>query len=439
MPRVKMTHPLMAAMMCLGLMGGAVLYAHAADTPEVDTQAVVSTDAPESSADTPSLEVLETRPNPLYGIEGLHQGRVPLAAISPNTLKTFVQAIDMMRREYVEPVNDEVLMYHAINGMLSRIDRNAEYLDATAFANLQSFTSGNVASIGVEAVWQPADAHWVVTKVAADSPAKYEGIAVGDYLHQIGDVKLTQSHSENDVAQLLSGIAGTNVEITYSKAGRSKRTVILMRNQMQHSAIEVVMRDGIAVIKLPVFQNNTRQDILDHINKIGTPIHGVVLDLRNNPGGVLDAAVDVASLFMKKKVVTQVENRNGIERVLETQGSAMFENLPVIVLQNRYSASASEVLASALQNYDRSLVVGETSYGKGSVQSVIPIGNNQAIKLTTAHYLTPKGKKIDRVGVVPDVSFENTPDGSGVDWLQLALNLMQQGRLPAGEGLSFKQ
>lgn len=382
-----------------------------------------------------NLEVLDTQPNQLHNIEGLHSGRVPLDAISPTTLKTFVQAVDLMRREYVEPVNDEVLMQNAISGMISRIDRNAEFLDAKAFANLQSFASGNVASVGVEAVWQPNDAHWVVTKVVADSPAKEAGIVVGDYLHQIGDVKLNQSQSANDVAQLLSGISGTNVELTYSKAGRSKRTVTLMRNQMQKSNIEVVLYNGIAVIKLPVFQNNTRQDILDRISQINTPVYGVILDLRNNPGGVLDAAVDVASLFMKKKVVTQVENRNGIERVLETQGSALFETLPTIVLQNRYSASAAEVLASALQNYGRALVVGETSYGKGSVQSVVPIDNNQGIKLTTAHYLTPKGVKIDKVGVVPDVSFESTPDVSNADWLQLTLDLMQQGRLPDGEGV----
>lgn len=396
---------------------------------------VLQSDVDINTQTEPSLEVLETRPNPLYGMDGVHQGRVPLDAISPSTLKTFVQAVDLMRREYVEPVNDEVLMQNAISGMISRIDRNAEFLDEKAFTNLQSFASGNVASVGIEVVWQPNDSHWVVSKVAADSPAKEAGIVVGDYLHQIGDLKLNQSQSANDVAQLLSGIAGTNVELTYSKSGRSKRTVTMMRNQMQKSNIEVLLYNGIAVIKLPVFQNNTRQDILDRISHINTPVHGVILDLRNNPGGVLDAAVEVASLFMKKKVVTQVENRNGIERVLETQGSALFESLPTIVLQNRYSASAAEVLASSLQNYGRALVVGETSYGKGSVQSVVPIGNKQGIKLTTAHYLTPKGAKIDKVGVVPDVSFESAPDDSNTDWLQLTLDLMQQGRLPDGEGV----
>ncbi|SIS01196.1 carboxyl-terminal processing protease [Moraxella cuniculi DSM 21768] len=376
-----------------------------------------------------SLQVLDAEPNQLYGISGLHAGRVPLNTISPLTLKTFVQAVDLMRREYVEPVDDELLFQQAMRGMLTGIDRNAEFLDETAFANLNSFTTGNVAGVGLKATYKPSEAHWVVDEVAADSPAKAAGIAVGDYLHQIGDIKLNQSQSDNDIIQLLNGIAGTSVDVTYSRAGRSKQTSNLLRNQMQKSTIEILTQNNIAIIKLPVFQNNTRQEIVDRLQLISTPIQGVVIDLRNNPGGVLDAAVEVASLFMRKKVVTQVQNRTGIERVLETQGSPILESMPVIILQNRYSASAAEVLSSSLQTHGRALIVGETSYGKGSVQSIVPIGRNQGIKLTTARYLTPKGGKIDKIGVVPDVSFEPViSDEAGDEWLQLSLNLMEQAK-----------
>ena len=380
------------------------------------------------SHDSPALEALEAQPNPLYGIDGLHSGRVPLNTISPTTLKTFVQAVDLMRREYIEPVDDEMLFFHAINGMLSRIDRNAEFLDAEAFANLSSFTTGTVAGVGLKASFEAKDANWVVTEVQSDSPAKTAGIAVGDYLHQIGEVKLNQAQSANDISQLLNGILGSSVDVTFSKAGRSKQTVNLLRNQPQKSNIEVYVQNGIAVIKLPVFQNNTRQDIINHLSGFENQIQGVVLDLRNNPGGVLDAAVEVASLFMRKQVVTQVKNRNGIERVLETQGSPLLESVPVIVLQNRYSASAAEVLASALQAHERALIVGETSYGKGSVQSVIPIGNNQGIKLTTAYYLTPKGEMIDKIGVEPDVKLDSEDDKGTANWLQMSLNLMEQAK-----------
>ena len=377
---------------------------------------------------SPVLEALEAQPNPLYGIDGLHSGRVPLNTISPTTLKTFVQAVDLMRREYIEPVDDEMLFFHAINGMLSRIDRNAEFLDAEAFANLSSFTTGTVAGVGLKAFFEAKDGHWVVTEVQSDSPAKTAGIAVGDYLHQIGEVKLSQAQSANDISQLLNGILGSSVDVTFSKAGRSKQTVNLLRNQPQKSNIEAYVQNGIAVIKLPVFQNNTRQDIINLLSGFENQIQGVVLDLRNNPGGVLDAAVEVASLFMRKQVVTQVKNRNGIERVLETQGSPLLESVPVIVLQNRYSASAAEVLASALQAHERALIVGETSYGKGSVQSVIPIGNNQGIKLTTAYYLTPKGEMIDKIGVEPDVKLDSEDDKGTANWLQMSLNLMEQAK-----------
>lgn len=377
--------------------------------------------------DTPALDALDVAPNHLYGIDGLHSGRVPLNTISPTTLKTFVQVVDLMRREYIESVDDEMLFYHAIHGMLNRVDRNAEFLDATAFANLSSFTTGNVAGVGLKAVWRSQDAHWVVTEVTADSPAKSVGINVGDYLHQIGDIKLNQSQTENDIIQLLSGIAGSSVDITYSRAGRSKQSANVIRNQAQKSSIEVFVQNDIAVIKLPVFQNNTRQDMIDRLALVEGQVRGVVIDLRNNPGGVLDSAAEVASLFMRKQVVTQVQNRSGIERVIETHGSPVLESMPVIILQNRYSASAAEVLASALQTHGRAMIVGETSYGKGSVQSVIPLGSNQGIKMTTAHYLTPNGKKIDKIGVVPDVSFKPPSNDSQDDeWLRLSLDLMER-------------
>ncbi len=404
--------------------------------PSTDAAVTPSTDAPSTdAATTANLEVLDARPNQLHGTPGLHSGRVPLGTISPNTLKTFVQAVDLMRREYVDVVDDETLFYHAINGMLSHIDRNAEFLDAKAFSDIQSFTEGQVASVGVTAAWQARENHWVVTEVAADSPAKLAGIEPGDYLHQIGEVKLNTNQTDNDIAQLLSGISGTNVEVTFSKAGRSKKSVNLTRNQAKQSQIEMIVQNGIVIIKLPVFQNNTRQEILNQVAHAGIPIQGMIIDLRNNPGGVLEAAVDVASLFMRKQVVTQVQNRQGIERVMETQGSPLFESLPLIILQNRYSASASEVLASSLQTQNRALVVGETSYGKGSVQSVIPLDHNQGIKLTTAHYLTAKGVKIDGVGVIADVSFEENPTNE--DWLQLAINLMERAKLPATEGVKY--
>ena len=155
---------------------------------------------------------------------------------------------------------------------------------------------------------------------------------------------------------------------------------------------------------------------------LDAPITGVLLDVRDNPGGVLTSAIDVASLFMKDTDVVQVKGRQGDPRILATKGSALLAPLPVVILQNRYSASAAEVLASSLQAQNRATIAGETSYGKGSVQSVIALNDEQAVKLTVAHYLTTEGTKIDKVGVQPDV----TLNGSEGSWEQQALDLLRQ-------------
>lgn len=380
------------------------------------------------------LGVLDSQPNVLHGIDGLHQGRVPLNAISPNTLKTFVSVVDLVRREYPDQKNDDELFYHAINGMLTKVDSHAEFLDDKAFNNLQSFTTGNVGDVGITAVWQEDAGRWVVTKVEAESSATKAGIAIGDYLYQIGDVRLTGSQTQNDVAQLLSGILNTKVDVTFSKAGRSKLTKTLERTHSTQSNIEILVRDGIVIVKLPVFQTNTREQILNGVSSAGIPVQGMIIDVRNNPGGVLDSAVDVASLFMRNEIVTQVEGRHGIERVMHTSGSPLLDEIPLLILQNRYSASAAEVLASGLQTQGRALILGEASYGKGSVQSIIPIGDNQAVKLTTAHYITATGEKIDKIGVKPDVTFPQVDHQDELidEWLERALTIMQEGKLTTG-------
>lgn len=390
-----------------------------------------------AKTDEVSLAVLETKPNALHDVAGLHGGRVPLNALSPNTLKTFVAVIDLVRREYVEDSSDELLFKNAMSGMLTKLDKNAEFLDETAFNHLKSFTAGNIASIGVSAQWQDGEGHWVVTAVAEGSSAKDAGVMVGDYLHQIGEHKLGSSQSASDITQMLNGIAGTQVDITVSRSGRSKRTLTLQRTQSMKTSIETVMYEDVAVIKIPVFQNNTREQILDSLARANVPIAGIIIDVRNNPGGVLESAGAVASLFMKNQTIAKVAGRHGIEQTLTTEGSPLLAQIPVMILQNRYSASASEVLSSSLQVAGKALIVGETSYGKGSVQSVIPLGDGQAVKLTTAHYLTAKEAKIDGVGVVPDVSLgmqvlTTRLYATQDDWLHQALVLMSGAKLQTG-------
>lgn len=356
---------------------------------------------------------------------------VPLNAISPNTLKSFVALVNLLRTDYYEPVNDEKLFADAMSGMLEKLDPNAEFLDKQSYQQLRAFTDGDVGHVGIQADYVVTTQHWVITQVDTGSPAAAAGIAVGDYLHQINNSKLTDSNSNNDVKQLLTGIAGTQVDVVVSKAGRRKRTHTLARTMTSKQQIRAQMQQGMAVIHLPVFQNSSRKQLLEALVRLDAPIHGLVIDVRNNPGGVLDAAVAVASLMMSDTTVVQVAGRDGIERVLRTRGTAHLADLPVVIIQNRYSASAAEVLASSLQDNRRAIIVGETSYGKGSIQSVIALNDEQAVKFTVAHYLTRKGVDIDKLGVTPDVSLQ----GDDSTWQQQAINILLS--QPAHAGVRF--
>lgn len=352
----------------------------------------------------------------VHDVIGTHPD-VPLNAISPKTLKTFVKLVDLVRQEYVEPVNDETLFANAMKGLLTNLDSHAEFLDAKTYENLKAFTDGEIGRIGIKATYNPKEDHWVITDVENNSPAAKKGIQEGDYLHQINDIKLNDTQSERDVEQLLAGLAGSQVDLLISKAGRRKERITLQRNLVSKQAVSVTWQEGIAVIKIPVFQNNTRQQILEQLTKLDKPIYGMVIDIRNNPGGILTTAVEIASLFIHNKDIVQIKGREGIENILHTQGKDIFHNIPIVVLQNRYSASASEVLSSSLKENKKATIMGDISYGKGTVQSVIPLNDEQAIKLTVAYYLTADGKPINKIGVKPDI----TLNGDENTWLPQAI------------------
>lgn len=347
--------------------------------------------------------------------------QVALGAVSPVTVEKFVKMIDIIRQNYVTNVDDESLFANAMAGTLAALDPYSEYLDANAFENLRLFTEGDIGSIGVSVSFHADVDSWVFDDVLPNSPAAKAGIQRGNYLHQINDNKLDNTRTSQDVDQLLTGIAGTTARLLVSDKGRRKHLVVVQRTLVQQQAMSTNIINGVAVVHIPVFQNNTQQQFLMALTKLNQPFSVLVLDLRNNPGGVLSAANDIASLFMNDKVVVQIKNRQGIQEVMRTHGKAQFADLPLVVLQNRYSASAAEVLASALQNNQRAKVYGETSYGKGSIQSIVPINDNEAVKLTVAHYYSSKGEKIDGVGVKPDV----TLTGAETSWQDQVLADLQ--------------
>lgn len=345
---------------------------------------------------------------------------VPLNAISPSTLQNFVTVIDAIRHQYVGDVSDEALFSYAMSGMLKKVDTYGEYLDQTALENLRAFTEGSVASVGIVANYSLDVGQWVVDYVVPDSPASKADIRTGDYLHEIAGVRLNDGHTNQDITQLLSGIAGTQIDVVTSHAGRSKHTNTLQRTIAQDEGLAIGVKDGIAVVHLPVFTARTKDELRQALVRIQEPVFGIVLDVRNNPGGVLTSAVEVAGLFVADKPAVQVVGKKPQDRkTLHTNHHAPLQSVPVLVLQNRYSASAAEVL-SAILLANGTTIAGETSYGKGSVQSIISLGNNEAIKLTTAHYQTADGQKIDGVGVVPNLVLS---DDSSM-WLDQAVQAL---------------
>lgn len=347
---------------------------------------------------------------------------VTLGAVSPATVEKFVKLVDTVRRESANPVNDEMLFSQAMTGMLAGLDPYSEYLNSEAYENLRLFTEGDMGSIGVKVGFDSEQHQWVFSQVLPQSPAAKAGIQTGDYLHQINDIKLQDDQTQQDIDQLLSGIAGTQVKLVVSNQGRRKHAVTVQRSLVEQQSIQVKVSDDIAIVHIPIFQNNTEQQLITALANTQQPFSAILLDLRNNPGGVLTAASDVASLFMENKNLVQVHDRHGIQEIVTTHGKAQLPNVPLVVLQNRYSASASEVLAISLQENNRAKILGETSYGKGSIQSVVPLSDKDAVKLTVAHYFSGKGKKIDGIGVTPDMPLsggELTWENQGLAYIMM--------------------
>lgn len=364
-------------------------------------------------------------------IEGERLGveHVPLNAISPQTLQAFVEVIDVIRHDYVKPVNDEMLFQQAITGMLEKLDKHAEYLTPESYDNLRSFTDGEIAQVGLVVKYNSNQQVWEVSSVLSQSSAQQAGIKIGDRLLRIKNAELTSDMTEQDVQQLLSGIAGSQVEVTVGNAqGGTRRNITLQRNLAANNELSVTVKNSIAIIRLPVFQNGSKDQLISALKQTGSAVTGVVIDVRNNPGGVLSSAIDIASLFIKEGDLIQVRSRTNHGQLIKPKGKPYLSDLPVIILQNRYSASAAEVLASSFKSNKRAKIVGEQSFGKGTVQEVVPLESGGGIKLTVAEYRSAKGELIDGVGVKPDMVLAH--DGS--DWQQTAVNLLLSQDRPFG-------
>lgn len=330
-------------------------------------------------------------------------GKAPLPL---EELRTFAEVMDRIKAAYVEPVDDKTLLENAIKGMLSNLDPHSAYLEPEAFAELQESTSGEFGGLGIEVGTE--DGFIKVVSPIDDTPASKAGIQPGDLIVKI-DGQPTKGLSLMEAVDKMRGKAGSKISLTLVREGGRPFDVELTRAVIKVKSVKSqLLDDGYGLIRITQFQINTGEEVGKALAKLrkdnGKKLRGLVLDLRNNPGGVLQAAVEVSDHFLKKGLIVYTEGRiANSELRFNADPADASEGVPLVVLINGGSASASEIVAGALQDHKRGVLMGTDSFGKGSVQTVLPLNNDRALKLTTALYFTPNGRSIQAQGIVPDI------------------------------------
>lgn len=324
-------------------------------------------------------------------------------------LRTFTRVYDHVRSGYVDEIDDAKLLEYAIKGMISELDPHSAYLDKEAFADLQASTSGEFGGIGLEVSIDEGFVK-VVTPID-DSPSAKAGILSGDVVIRIDD-KPVKGMDLNKAVNLMRGPKNSPIKITVMREGVDQPLEFeLVRDIIKVQSVRTrVLEQDYFYIRLAQFQLDTGKEVAKKLReqlKKNPATKGVILDLRNNPGGVLQASVEVVDAFLDGGQVVYTQGRLDNSNIgYNAEAGDITDNLPLVVLINDGSASASEIVAGALQDHKRAVIMGTRSFGKGSVQSVIPISNDRAIKLTTALYYTPNGRSIQAQGIEPDVDVE---------------------------------
>ena len=324
-------------------------------------------------------------------------------------VRMFTEALDRIRMAYVEEVDDKTLLENAIRGMLSGLDPHSAYVIENDFDTLQENTTGEFGGLGIEVGRE--NGYIKVISPIDDTPADKAGIEAGDLIIQI-DGRPTRQILPQEAADLMRGEPGSEVTITVAREGQEPFDLTVTREIIAITSVRSRMLEpGYAYLRISQFRVNTSNELEEEIEELyaeNDEIKGLVLDLRNNPGGVLQASVGVVDAFIDQGRIVYTEGRiegNDMEFMATTNTVA--GDVPLVILINNGSASASEIVAGALQDHARAIVMGTRSFGKGSVQTVMPLGEQRAIKLTTSLYFTPSGRSIQAQGIDPDIVVEN--------------------------------
>jgi carboxyl-terminal processing protease len=320
-------------------------------------------------------------------------------------LETFANVLDLLQKHYVDKVDSRDVLLGAINGMLSALDPHSSYMSPEDFKELQEDTRGSFSGIGIEVTVR--DGVLTVVSPIAGTPAYKQGVKAGDQIVRINNIP-AQGMTLPDAVKLLRGNQGEKVAITIRRAGQNELLdMVFVRDIIpHHSVIAQKLGNGFQYIQMTNFQAATTRDFKNALHKAAQEgvIQGLVLDLRNNPGGLLDQAVKVADVLLDSGVIVTTRGREKENDMhFEAQRGKTRYTFPAIVLVNGGSASASEIVAGALQDHKRALIIGTRTFGKGSVQTVVPLPNGAGVRLTTARYYTPSGRSIQATGIVPDI------------------------------------
>ncbi len=355
--------------------------------------------------------------------------KLGVSELPVDDLRVFAEVFGKVKSDYVEPVEDTKLINEALTGMLQGLDPHSAYMDKDAYKDLQVGTQGEFGGLGIEVTMEDGLVK-VVTPIE-DSPAYKVGLQSGDLVMKLDD-KQVRGMTLNDAVKIMRGKPGTAITLTVLRKSADKPLdFTIIRDIIKSQSVKnKYIEQDYGYVRITQFQEHTGEDLAKALIKLEKenkgPFKGLVLDLRNNPGGLLDAAVGVSAAFLPKdKLVVYTEGRvedsqmqlKATPRDYARRGKSdylsgvpdIYKTVPMVVLVNAGSASASEIVAGALQDHKRATILGVTSFGKGSVQTILPMNNGSAIKLTTARYYTPNGRSIQAKGIVPDI---NVGDGS---------------------------
>jgi carboxyl-terminal processing protease len=325
--------------------------------------------------------------------------------------RLFAEVLERVKRDYVEPIDDAELMESAIRGMVSDLDPHSQYLDAGEYRDIRISTTGSYTGIGIEI--DEIDGKVMVVSPIAGSPAARSGIRSGDQVIAVNGKPLHGGNLKETIEHL-RGQAGTKVKVSVLREDQ------VIEHEMRRQIIRMasvhreILAPAFGYVRVSQFNENTTRELSRAVDELqdasGGMLDGLVLDLRDNPGGVLDSAVNVADLFLNSGIIVTAEGRSLDSRFKRSAHRGdILDGAEMVVLVNRGSASASEIVAGALQDNDRATIVGTETFGKGLVQTVVPLSKGRAIKLTTSRYYTPSGESIQDVGIAPDVYVEDTP------------------------------